>query len=374
MLENGNIDVLSTAFSDVWVQVLNLGASPNAGYAYAGTFIQNDNGEFWDWGCENSSICTTTALGAGFDVTCEQSKISYDLFPHEGMNYSSGTIFDTDIWWVRDQPNTIMMNLTWKDDPSCIGSMENRLCTARAAIVEYPIQIQMNISTTNVYPGPYVSLRGGTTRKDDKLNTIIPVMAGDGVNETIFGGIAVYFRNYFNSQMNISTWPDGSGEYWPRGQLCTSLSPGITQNANINDTTWNGYCNMSFEFPLQDMKNQQLRDGPVLYTSVEDNEIDFNIPVDLADVILEPLRHSMFLASVYEGFSWYGVTSYDLGPSIDNNLTIFGDYIKTREGLQTTPVSRYVVRYYLWGASLAVTYIIIIFLIPLFWGFWTLKR
>lgn len=50
MLSNGDIDILNTAFGDVWIQVLNLEASPNAGYAYAGTFMNGT--EFWDWGCE----------------------------------------------------------------------------------------------------------------------------------------------------------------------------------------------------------------------------------------------------------------------------------------------------------------------------------
>ena len=50
------------------------------------------------------------------------------------------------------------------------------------------------------------------------------------------------------------------------------------------------------------------------------------------------------------------------------------DYVQTVPATQVTPVSRYIVRYYLWAASLAVTSIIILFLMPLFWGFWTLKR
>lgn len=83
----------------------------------------------------------------------------------------------------------------------------------------------------------------------------------------------------------------------------------------------------------------------------------------------------MFLASVNEGFSWFPMaTDIDLGPAIVKNATLFGSYIQERLGTQVRPVSRYIVRFYLWGASLAVTYIIILFLIPLFWGFWTLKR
>jgi hypothetical protein len=38
------------------------------------------------------------------------------------------------------------------------------------------------------------------------------------------------------------------------------------------------------------------------------------------------------------------------------------------------PVARYVVRYYLYGASTALTYIIILGILPTFWGYWVLAR
>jgi hypothetical protein len=373
VLSDGNLDLINSPFADVWVQVLNLGASPNAGYAYAGVFNDPTTHKLWDWGCENSSICTTTALGAGFNVSCEVSEVSYNLLPTE-FNATSGTILYSDISWNKANPNEIRLLMRWKDDPSCVGSYEWRSCTLKAAVVEYPVQIQMNISTTNVYPGPYVSLPAGTSRKDDKIVSILPVADGDGVSNTTYGGIATYFAVYFNSEMNITTWPDTTGTYYPSGQLSTSLSPGIPEAKGDTVGYFHGYCNITFEFPLQEMKNQQMRDGRELIKDVEDNMIIFKTPVDLAEVILEPLRHSMFLASVYQGFGWYGATSNDLGKAIVGNLSIWDDYVQTRPAVQVTPVSRYTVRFYLWGASLAVTHIIILFLIPLFWGFWTLKR
>jgi hypothetical protein len=113
-----------------------------------------------------------------------------------------------------------------------------------------------------------------------------------------------------------------------------------------------------------------------LYTDVEENI--YNNVLDLpdpADLILAPLRRAMFLASVYEGFAWFpGIAKLDLGPSIVGNDTLFDDYVQTRPGIQVKPVSRYTVRFYLWGASLATTYLVILFIIPLFWGFWTIRR
>jgi hypothetical protein len=98
--------------------------------------------------------------------------------------------------------------------------------------MEYPVQIQMNISSTNVYPGPFVSLVTGTTRKDDSLYDILPVATDDGVEDTIYGGIAAMFGMYFDSEMNITTHGNGSGTYYPWGTLSTSLSPGIPENMN----------------------------------------------------------------------------------------------------------------------------------------------
>lgn len=374
---DNNINAINSPFGGVWVQVLNLEASPNAGYAYAGVFQDRDTGEFDNWGCENSSICTTSAYGAGFNVTCDKALIPYDLFPYD-ENGSNGTIFYVDIGWNRLYPNELFMNMQWKDDPSCVGNYQWRNCTLKAAVVEYPVQIQMNISSTNVYPGPYISLPAKTTRMDDKVIEILPVIAEDGVMETVYGGISAYFGTYFNSEMNITTYPSTNaywnGNYYPRGHFCTSLSPGIPENRPQTDNYFNSYCNLTFEYPLQEMKNQQIRDGPVLDVGVEDNILNRDRYVDLAEVILEPLRHSMFLASVYQGFAWYGVTSYDLGKAITGNLSLIDDYVQTVQAVQVMPVSRYTVRFYLWGASLAVTYIIILFLIPLFWGFWTLRR
>lgn len=370
-MSNDNVNIIGSPFGGVWVQVLNLEASPNAGYAYAGAMDTS--------GCENSSICTTYTRGAGFDVTCDSDLIDYDLFPYDEYG-TNGTVFYSNIYWNRTQPNEIYLDMGWKDDSSCIGSYQWRNCTAKAAIMEYPVQLQMNISATNIYPGPYISLQQNTTRKDDKLVEILPVLEGDGINQTVYGGIAAYFSGYFDSEMNITTYPSHPendlwyGTYYPTGQFVTSLTPGIPENYPLDDGYFNSYCNLTFEYPLQEMKNQQLRDSRVLNLGVEANMINFTQYVDLAEVILEPLRHSMFLASVYQGFAWLDATSYDLGPAVTGNMSLKQDYIQTVPATQVTPVSRYIVRFYLWGASLAVTYIIILFLLPLFWGFWTLKR
>jgi hypothetical protein len=369
-MSDNNVNLINSPFGGVWVQVLNLEASPNAGYAYGGAMDTS--------GCENSSICTTHARGAGFNVTCDSKLIPYDLFPYDEYG-SNGTVFYSNVYWNRTQPNEIYLDMLWKDDPSCIGNFQWRNCTLKAAIMEYPVQVQMNISATNIYPGPYISLPQGTTRMDDELVEIMPVLEGDGVDETVYGGIAAYFSGYFSSEMNITTYPNNLNDFWyggyyPKGQFVTSLSPGIGENTPVDAGWFNGYCNLSFEYPLQEMKNQQIRDSKVLDPGVEANNLNTTNYVDLAEVILEPLRHSMFLASVYEGFAWLGATTYDLGPAITGNISLINDYIQTVPATQITPVSRYTVRFYLWGASLAVTYIIILFLIPLYWGFWTLKR
>ena len=369
-VSNNNVNVINSPFGGVWVQVLNLEASPNAGYAYAGVFANS--------GCENSSICTTKAKGAGFNMSCDSDLIYYDLFPTDDKG-KNGTIFYTDLAWYRSYPNNIYMEMWWKDDSYCTGYYQYRNCTLKAAIVEYPVQIQMNISSENIYPGPYISLPQGTTRLDDNVTKILPVLEGDGINQTIYGGINAYFRTYFNSQMDIYTYPASdpkiwNGTYYPHGQLCTSLSPGIPENKPLNDGYFNSYCNLTFEYPLQQMKNQQIRDSQVFSPAVAANRNNNSNYVDLAEVILEPLRHSMFLASVYQGFAWFGATSYDLGEAIRGNMSLIDDYVQTVPATQVTPVSRYIVRYYLWAASLAVTSIIIVFVIPLFWGFWALKR
>jgi hypothetical protein len=368
----GKLNYLETSFDTVWQQIINLEASPNTQYAFAGTFVNGTT--YWDWGCENSSICTTTALGVGFHVACEHDVIQYDLLPRSYPNATKGRIFWSTVGYNPSEPASMTLDIGWKVDKSCIGVLQHDRCSLTAALVEYPVQIQMNISSQNVYPGPYVSLIDGTKYNDDKVHALLPSAIDDGIESTIYGGIAAHFASYYNAEMNVTTYPNGTFDWDFTGQLVEFLSPVVPYGGL--DGYFSGGCNTTFVFGLEEVRAQQLRDGKVLYTDVEENI--YNNVLDLpdpADLILAPLRRAMFLASVYEGFAWFpGIAKLDLGPSIVGNDTLFDDYVQTRPGIQVKPVSRYTVRFYLWGASLATTYLVILFIIPLFWGFWTIRR
>lgn len=126
------------------------------------------------------------------------------------------------------------------------------------------------------------------------------------------------------------------------------------------DHTFYGGCNMPFKpgaFNLLFLLS--LDDKTVNLRSAACNISD-TLNLDFADLMLEQVRQAMFLAAVDRAASWWvsdgGPTSPDL------------DYMQRVTAERVRSITTYVVRYYLWDASVAGTYLIILFVLPMYWG------
>ncbi len=146
--DGNSVDLVSAfglVWEDVWQQVVNPTGSSYLQYAFFGSLDRN--GSALDLGYDNSSTYIARVAGAGFNVTCIPSKIPFDLEPTINQSGQPGRVFSSSFSWDPKSPNTIDLDLLWKLDSGCSGNFEVRHCTLDAATVEYPVQVQMNISS-----------------------------------------------------------------------------------------------------------------------------------------------------------------------------------------------------------------------------------
>lgn len=406
---NATGDYWESGWNRIWQQVLNIGGSQFTQYAYFGTF-SNFNNMIFDFGYDNTSVYSTTVIGAGFAPNCSEPVITYDLLPTRNRSLSTGLIFLSSVSWSQDRPNEINVNVLWKTGSACSGIYQTRNCTLRAAHMEYPIQIQMKVTGTP-YRGPFFSLkRLSPSQISDKVISIIPVAPNEGVNDTwTYRGIAQSLGMTFNSTMTTfdSYYHPGYGQLGSTGSfgpsiqpsyLNTSVQPPSQEGIFVNSSTPSAYyCNLSFDGGLHDIAYYQLIDSNIVNPAVEHGLIPTNVSADPAQIIIERLRQAMFLASIYEGSRKY-TNSWNYNSSAQHNFNgsrpsnHFSNSSSPGNGnhsnsnpnatlpypsehyFQTIPSSRsttrvlYSVRIYLWGIALAISWSIIILVVPLFWG------
>jgi hypothetical protein len=297
------------------------------------TALSADFGDDVDAECLHA--CQTFVPGAGFQATCSRSTLPYDLLPNRAS--SNGTtkeaqILSSSITWEPSHPNQVNLNLLWKEGQSCTGVYQVRNCTLEAATKEYAVQIDYKPIGTGVnYSNPLYSLNENSTYKDDALIEILPVYEQEGKENSTYGGIAAAFASYFNSSMWFS---QDRSSFNQTGIFATYMMPHIplADNSSI--------CNVTF---------QALQWDP---------DLPDNTP-ELTDVVLEAIRKVIFLAAVEEG-------------AYNDNLG--GKYYQRPMAQQSGPVHRYKVRYRFWAATLVITFVIIVFISPTFYGWWVLHE
>lgn len=387
----GLIDNVNSA--QIWAitfqQVKNVAGSQYAGYAYIGAYDQCETGQT---NCtdvfilngstpqnryllakryyfnDTQSTFSFRAQGVGFNTTCEESTIPYDLQPVEGQPDKTDSVFYTNVDWDYHKPNTITIEMKWKPNDTCKGEYEYRYCTLTAATVEYPINMQLDIA--KIYRGPYFSLPANTTWHDDKVIKELPVHVNESVDLTTYGGIASKFNDWYKANTTFTFRPDGSWNVYTDGPMSFAIEPGFF-NGTIN---LDQECQVEMSLGLSSINyfeqmtkldyNQAVEFGPWAYT-------DIGSPIDL---VLNQIRQSMFLASIYQGAQWY---SWSFSSNVDGSTYARvgpeDDYVQHVDALRTKVVPVYRIRWALWGASIAITYIIILLIVPTFWGFWVLK-
>jgi Protein of unknown function (DUF3176) len=366
------LDPAGTPWSNVWAQVQNVLGSKNAQYAYIGTYedgTYNYGGPF-PFTYSNDSVYTTHAQGAGFDVSCETYSHPYNFTPTVEHNITGGRIFSATVSYDLTSPNNMTVEVYWKNESSCAFHILGKRCKLAAATVLYPIQVQMNISSS-IYSGPFYSLQGGTTRQDDKTLKILPVFPQEGVNNWTYAGIPLSVGAYYNSTIDITDYLGGvNGSWVPNGPLADTLGQDYNGNNNVY------FCQVSFQDGLEYLAYLESIDEPVLDFPTEYAWTSYT-QVDLAEVILNRIRQAMFLSSVYMGAEWFTDLNTNFGQfDYYNGTPAYGKdhYVQELPALRSTVVAVYNVRLYLWAISMVITFIVMGIILPLFWGYWRLTR
>lgn len=343
----------------IWKQVQFSEFTEFANYAWFGSKSDLNSSAF-EFGYNSLAPYKAKALGAGWDMNCQSSQEPYNLEQGDREEVS-GRIFNNYVSWSKDSPNTIQLYFLWKQDYSCVGNYEVRTCTLRAATIEYPIEISMNISGSP-YKGPFYSLAPGSTRRDDRLVRILPVYEAEGRENTTFGGIAGSLEDY-DSYYQITTWANGSYEFQDDGPLIKAIEPTFPAGTNAQ-------CSLSFEFSLRQLATWLTLGKSPIDQIVDEGGFLTNANIDPSEILFERLRQGMFLASVYQGTRMISNCC-----AVDDTIPHEDSYyFQTVTASQTLQVAKYQVRWWLWGVSVALTWITCALVVPLFYGFWVLSR
>ena len=367
-LINASSPVFGSAWSWMWQQVVNVAGNSLTQYAYFGSRDVNTN-QLLHFDYDNTSTYTMVAQGAGFDVDCSMvDGEHFELAPTNEKPQNGGQIFSSTIGWTPEKPNEIEITVAWKLGPNCNGNLKTKRCILRAATVEYPIQLEMSVDDTP-YLGPFFSLQRNARDKAGKTIRILSVdpNEGKGGNWT-YSGIALSLGWTFNSTMRVWDDLDGGGGTAFTGSFAPSLNPNWYNNGYY-------YCSISFDNGLEAVEYYQLIDSSTINPDVVVGD-DPDQGADPTDIIIGRLRQGMFLASVYTGSEKFNeVWTTTTNENGDTVLPYpYNHYAQVVEATKITPIVRYSVRLYLWGASLAITGIVILFILPTFWGYWKLPR
>ena len=345
----------------VWKQVTMSQWTGFADYAYFGS-VSNKNGSEYDFGYNNMAPYAARVIGAGFDMTCNASTEPYDL-EQGNKEEVYGRIFNSYTDWDYTIPNEITVSFLWKASAPCTGSYQVRNCVLRAASVEYPIEISMNVSGSP-YKGPFFSLAAGSTRANDRTIAMLPVYPQEGVENTTFGGIAGSLLD-FNSYYDITTYANGTYTFADDGPLVKAIEPTFSGYAG------NPQCSLSFQYSLNQLASYLTlgKQGPI-DKAVQQGDVVTDADIDPSELLFERLRQAMFLASMNQGSRPISTCC-----AIDDGIPHDDDYFfQSVTASQTLQVAKYHVRWWLWGVSVALTWITCLLVVPLFYGYWLLNR
>jgi hypothetical protein len=286
-----------------------------------------------------NGTCQVNLDHVGFNATCLDTEFPYDLplNSHSSTETADSTILSVDLTWNASRPNQIGLNTLYKPEGSCIGSYKVRNCTLDMAKVTNPVLVEYSVSndaawswflqseqltpshrSSNYYPSQVVSL----------------LESEDNSTTTAFGGIAEALKSYYKSSIILHPTKNGTsldvnGVY---GQQIQPASSG--RNDDGTPVVLANTCNQSFT--------------------------SFGYYDNPSDFMLDAIRTTLFYTSIY-------ASDLDAFASPINSQTLpdVPDFVGINE---------YHVLWAYWGASVAVTLSIMIFILPTFYGFWTLAR
>ena len=394
---NGTVDSWSDDFVSVTTSMDGLIAEIPAGVFH--TAAIND---FAEIGCDNkdhSAVCKSNASITGFSKKCSTNMTrSYDLRPSSHITDRSytETIYSSSVTWSPTDPNAITLTLLYKPNQTCQGVFEEQVCRFEAANMSVPIQIQTD---QGFYAGtdysnsdsawPVITIDANSTDTDYMVLNPLPVYSDEGHTNSTYGAMASWLGSRFNGSIN---WTSTDG-IWS-----TKRSGAYTNTFALRDGIYSQYPNGTA------IGDTDSPEGPKSFDPNPDNVtwcqstyvgLDWLTDTgydstygttDLPTTIFLTLNEMMLGASAIHTTTQYNTLLYsDATSELTQNWTYDATLAWQKSQLislsqtihnanQTQPALRYKIKYKYWGASATITIFIVLMIVPLFWGFWTLDR
>lgn len=286
--------------------------------------------------CKGDCSATVEAVGFQVEDVCPTYTIPYSLPTDTSSNSTvDSTIFSVDVTWNSSTPNTIGLNSLVKSSSDCAGVYTVANCTLQMAKVKYPVWVKYNETGDGKWSWynrrPWLDpVHRLSYYNPSEIVEVYPVVTE--TNNTVFGGIASALQSYYGSSIVMHPTTNGTTLKYNglfAQQLPTGFIAGQTDQFG-NAVPTPDRCNTSF--------TQFFGYG---------NPTDF---------MLTTMRETMFYASIYQAYQdQISIQTLDQTP----------DWISANE---------YRVLWKYWAGSVGVTLAIILFILPTFYGFWTLAR
>lgn len=191
--------------------------------------------------------CRAIVRGAGFAINCSTGTTPFSLVPGPNWKVGDGmpeaTVFSSQFNWEPNDPGTLNTTISYKSSAACEGELQDRNCTMKAAIVEYPVIIDSNRSTIKLDPA--------TTMFDDKIVEMTELTIVTSQGPSTLGGVYRALDNAYRSSINARF--SGGVPY------TISTSGATAQQYAILDPKDPASCSTHSKDPSQDLL-QVIRD------------------------------------------------------------------------------------------------------------------
>jgi hypothetical protein len=291
----------------------------------------------------------------GFNETCSTYTIPYDL-PLDNHIYtepvSDSIMFSADILWSNFEPNTIFVNTIHKPDDACVGHYIVTNCSLYMASVKQHL-VASNQSSYWYWSMSYEP-QFTTGPENEPVDFSYSSVPSDSINHTlnrvdnetatVFGGIAKALNSYFQSSV-ILQYTNTTG---------TSLSVNGIYADQIASTPAN-YSSYYIDTTLPNNCNHSFNQFGYYYYTFNDsyNSYSYSTP---ADDLLYQIRNTLFSISI--------LVATDLTDASQTATDLIFQESATL----------YSIAWRYWGGTVLVTICILLFILPTYYGFWTLAR
>ncbi|KAG9196183.1 hypothetical protein G6011_01304 [Alternaria panax] len=305
----------------------------------------DDKKSFWD--CPYRQECNGTIRGLGFAFSCasESKKVDYGLQQYEGTCEGTSDLnAPFPLWDVKFSPSSpdetkpyasISLEMMYVDSKagddvhSCPGTMTTRKCEVKPAIVQYPVTIMFFNDTRTWEVG--TNLHNITQTDDLQVLDIVNVKEEIETSSTV-GALTYIMNSLYKSSANLTY--NNHYETWD-----------IVARGTSAQTTFFADSREPENRCWYDIGNPD-KDDPVVE-------------------ILRKLNTLSFVAALYIR----GAPTTDKDPHAR-----LGMANQTIDTSVTGIVEEYKTSYAYVAGALAATFVTVMLVLPVYWGFWQLGR